>query len=103
MHSLNSITIVFFSQLVLHFKSSAGYVFLIESKKQSCLALLDWIVTLFNCIIEVQKLLLVYELCNNCRPLGLACGKCDTFKGRTDKVKGRLALVKLKARTSLKI
>ena len=30
------------------------------------------------------------------RPLGRACGKCDTSKGRTDKVRGRLALVKLK-------
>ena len=29
-------------------------------------------------------------------PLGRACGKCDTSKGRTNKVRGRLTLVKLK-------
>ena len=35
-------------------------------------------------------------MCNNCRPLDRACGKCDTSGGPIDKVIGRLALVKLK-------
>ena len=54
---------------------------------------------LLRCLIALlryKKLLLFYGLCNNCRPLDRACGKCDTSEGRTDKVKGRLALVKLK-------
>ena len=37
---------------------------------------------------------LFYRLCNNCKPLGMACVKCDTFKGCTEKVRVRLALVK---------
>ena len=60
---------------------------------------LDWIVTLFNCIIDIQKLVLFYRLCNNCRPLGKACGKYDTSEGHTDKVRGRFALIKLKVLT----
>ena len=67
-----------------------------ELEKQNYLASLDLIVTLFICIIDIQKLLLFYGLCNNCRPLGRACGKCDTSNGDTDKVRGRLAIVKLK-------
>ena len=31
----------------------------------------------------------------NCRPLGRACGKYDTSKGRTDKIRSRLAVVKI--------
>ena len=49
----------------------------------------------FYCVTEVQKLLLFCGLCNNCRPLGRACGKCNTYKGPTDKLRGRLSLVKL--------
>ena len=32
---------------------------------------------------------------NNCKQLGRTCGKCDTSKGRTVKVTGRLTPVKL--------
>ena len=35
-------------------------------------------------------------MCNNCKPFGSACANCDTSKGRTDKVRGRLVLVELK-------
>ena len=59
------------------------------------IVLLDWIVTLFNCIIEAQKLPLFYGLRNNCKPIGRACGKSNTSKGRTDKERGWLAIVKL--------
>ena len=47
-------------------------------------------------VIGMQKLLLFYEFFYNCRPLSMACGKYDTSIGRTDKVRGWLALVKLK-------
>ena len=47
---------------------------------------------LFLCYV-ILMILIFYGLCSKCRPLGRACGKCDTSKGRTDKVRGTLTLV----------
>ena len=62
-----------------------------------------WIVTLFNSIVNTQKLALFCGLCNNSRPLGRACGKCVTSKGGTEKVRCRLALVKLVTKIMLNV
>ena len=50
---------------------------------------------MLNCNISIQTFLLFYGLCNNCRPLGRVCGKCDTSKDRAGKVKDRLAQVQV--------
>ena len=44
---------------------------------------------LFNSIVDMQKLSLFNGLCNNGRALGWAYLKCDAFKGRADKGRGR--------------
>ena len=46
--------------------------------------------------LEVSHLPYAIPNADNCRQLGRAYGKSDTSKGRTDKVRGRLALVKRK-------